>query len=67
MLLNRCVNPEDEEGPGDIFELQHNLQMSLIKYDIFILYMNSSAILNLIKFETEYLACQLNSKHQNLS
>lgn len=32
MLLNRCVNPEDEEGPGDIFEIQHNLQMSLIEY-----------------------------------
>ncbi|XP_050064006.1 probable ATP-dependent RNA helicase spindle-E [Aphis gossypii] len=29
MLLNRCVNPEDEEGPGDIFQIQHSLQLSL--------------------------------------
>jgi len=36
MLLNRCVNPEDEEGPGDIFQIQHSLQMSLIEYVIFI-------------------------------
>jgi len=32
MLLNRCVNPEDEEGPGDIFQIQHSLQVSLIEY-----------------------------------
>lgn len=32
MLLNKCVNPEDEEGPGEIFEIQHNLQMTLIEY-----------------------------------
>lgn len=32
MLLNRCVNPEDEEGPGDIFQIQHSLQASLIEY-----------------------------------
>ncbi|XP_050536688.1 ATP-dependent RNA helicase TDRD9 [Daktulosphaira vitifoliae] len=25
MLLNKCVNPEDEEGPGEIFELQRKL------------------------------------------
>ncbi|XP_026807070.1 probable ATP-dependent RNA helicase spindle-E [Rhopalosiphum maidis] len=31
MLLNRCVNPEDEEGPGDIFQIQHSLQISLIE------------------------------------
>lgn len=31
MLLNKCVNPEDE-GPGDIFQLQHSLQMSLMEY-----------------------------------
>ncbi|XP_025201691.1 probable ATP-dependent RNA helicase spindle-E [Melanaphis sacchari] len=31
MLLNRCINPEDEEGPGDIFQIQHSLQMSLIE------------------------------------
>ncbi|XP_060863705.1 LOW QUALITY PROTEIN: probable ATP-dependent RNA helicase spindle-E [Metopolophium dirhodum] len=31
MLLNRCVNPEDEEGPGDIFQIQHTLQMALIE------------------------------------
>lgn len=31
MLLNRCVNPEDEEGPGDIFQIQHSLQVSLIE------------------------------------
>lgn len=32
MLLNKCVNPEDEEGPGDIFEIQHNLQITLLEY-----------------------------------
>lgn len=32
MMLNKCVNPEDEEGPGDIFQLQQNLQMSLMEY-----------------------------------
>lgn len=34
MMLNRCVNPDDDEGPGDIFELQYNLQNTLIKYVI---------------------------------
>jgi hypothetical protein len=38
MLLNKCVNPEDEEGPGDIFELQHNLQIKLMQYDIYMLF-----------------------------
>lgn len=32
MLLNKCVNPEDQEGPGDIFEIQHKLQMVLLEY-----------------------------------
>lgn len=32
MLLNRCVNPEDEEGPGDIFQIQRALQKSLLEY-----------------------------------
>lgn len=32
MLLNKCVNPEDEEGPGEIFEIQYNLQMTLLEY-----------------------------------
>lgn len=32
MLLNKCVNPDDEEGPGEIFEIAHHLQKSLIEY-----------------------------------
>jgi len=32
MLLNRCVNPEDEEGPGDILQIQHQLQECLVEY-----------------------------------
>lgn len=32
MMLNKCVNPEDEEGPGDILEIQHNLQITLLEY-----------------------------------
>lgn len=31
MFLNKCVNPEDEEGPGDIFEYQDELQKTLIE------------------------------------
>ncbi|VVC33086.1 Hypothetical protein CINCED_3A021098 [Cinara cedri] len=31
LLLNKCVNPEDKEGPGDIFQIQHSLQNSLIE------------------------------------
>lgn len=31
MLLNKCVNPEDEEGPGDIFEIAFNLQKTLMQ------------------------------------
>lgn len=31
MLINRCVNPDDEEGPGDIFQEQHSLQFTLLK------------------------------------
>lgn len=34
MLLNKCVNPEDNEGPGDIFEIQHKLKSVLLEYDI---------------------------------
>lgn len=43
MLLNRCVNPEDEEGPGDIFQIQHNLQTLLTEYVI--LWINISQLL----------------------
>ncbi|XP_050437543.1 ATP-dependent RNA helicase TDRD9 [Adelges cooleyi] len=31
MLLNKCVNPEDDEGPGEIFEVQHKLKNELIQ------------------------------------
>lgn len=31
MLLNKCVNPEDEEGPGDIFQEQYSLQFALLQ------------------------------------
>lgn len=34
MLLNRCVNPDDDEGPGNIFEIQNKLQRTLIEYVI---------------------------------
>lgn len=32
MLFNKCVNPEDEEGPGDIFEIAFHLQNTLMEY-----------------------------------
>lgn len=38
MLLNKCVNPDDEEGPGDIFQIQHDLQKSLMEYAYIIYY-----------------------------
>lgn len=37
MLLNKCINPEDEEGPGDIFQIQQNLQETLLKYVLMVL------------------------------